>query len=69
MKDQEKKNQCKLAGITLIQIPYWWDHTLESLVASIQKERPELCKGYITREETEKEGEGGEERRSAFRYA
>lgn len=30
------------AGITLIEIPYWWDFTKESLAATIHRIRPEL---------------------------
>ncbi len=24
-RDQEKRNMCKRVGITLIDVPYWWD--------------------------------------------
>lgn len=29
-------------GITIILIPYWWDHTINSLKATIHKSRPDL---------------------------
>jgi hypothetical protein len=31
-----------LTGITLIEIPYWWDKKYESLEATIYDQRPEL---------------------------
>ena len=30
------------AGVTLIQVPFWWDNTASSLASSIHKFRPEL---------------------------
>jgi hypothetical protein len=41
-RDQEKKEAITTAGITLIEIPYWWDMKISSLVATIRKERPDL---------------------------
>jgi hypothetical protein len=54
-RDAEKKEKCALTGscplhffckkklgITLIPVPYWWDHKLESLNATIYKYRPDL---------------------------
>lgn len=38
-RDMEKKTACSDAGITLIEIPYWWDETISSLAATIQKFR------------------------------
>ncbi len=32
----------KLKGITLIEVPYWWDKNRESLEATIYEQRPEL---------------------------
>ncbi len=29
-------------GITVISIPFWWDRSLESLAATIAKQRPDL---------------------------
>ena len=31
-------------GITLIQVPYWWDFSVESLAATIYLERPTLIR-------------------------
>jgi hypothetical protein len=42
MKDSEKKIICKKHGITLIEVPYWWDRTPESLALAIHQARPEL---------------------------
>jgi hypothetical protein len=44
-RDQLKLEACKDAGITLIQIPYWWDQSEISLAEYISQQRPELtCK-------------------------
>ena len=29
-------------GITIIQVPYWWDQQLSSLATTIYNQRPEL---------------------------
>lgn len=31
-------------GITLIEVPYWWDKSISSLVATIYHYRPDLFK-------------------------
>ena len=41
-KDSEKKEVCNYSGITLIEIPYWWDFMKGSLAATIQEHRPDL---------------------------
>jgi allophanate hydrolase subunit 1 len=41
-RDEEKQQQCKENGITLIIIPYWWDNKSNSLLATIQHYRPDL---------------------------
>jgi len=33
---------CKQNGITLVEIPFWWDTTKSSLQATIAQVRPEL---------------------------
>jgi hypothetical protein len=40
--DERKKLKCKAQGISLIEIPYWWDGLAESLVATIQRYRPDI---------------------------
>jgi len=42
MRDKEKREKCERSGITLIEVPYWWDGKKESLMATINKKRPEL---------------------------
>ena len=41
-RDLEKSLACKEKGITLIEIPYWWDFKKESLIATIHQYRPDL---------------------------
>ena len=38
-RDAEKISICKEFGILLIVIPYWWDNTLQSLKATIDKQK------------------------------
>jgi hypothetical protein len=33
---------CAKLGITLIEIPYWWDGSIDSLANTIHKYRPDL---------------------------
>eukprot|EP01114_Cavostelium_apophysatum_P014945 TRINITY_DN3988_c0_g1_i1.p1 TRINITY_DN3988_c0_g1~~TRINITY_DN3988_c0_g1_i1.p1 ORF type:complete len:821 (-),score=192.21 TRINITY_DN3988_c0_g1_i1:289-2751(-) len=39
---------CKKLGITLIEVPYWWDRRRESLIATIHKAAPFLVSERIT---------------------
>eukprot|EP01114_Cavostelium_apophysatum_P003467 TRINITY_DN1335_c0_g4_i6.p1 TRINITY_DN1335_c0_g4~~TRINITY_DN1335_c0_g4_i6.p1 ORF type:complete len:879 (-),score=171.48 TRINITY_DN1335_c0_g4_i6:765-3401(-) len=41
-RDHEKRRACESVGITLISIPYWWDESPESLVATIRAVRPDI---------------------------
>jgi hypothetical protein len=41
-RDQQKRKACLEAGITLIEIPYWWDYEEDSLRATIHSHRPDL---------------------------
>jgi hypothetical protein len=41
-KDEEKKKLCKQLGITLVEVPYWWDCSKFSLAATICKVKPTL---------------------------
>jgi DNA ligase-1 len=40
--DKEKYRICEENSIFLIQIPYWWDNTIESLGATLHFYRPDL---------------------------
>ena len=42
LQDLNKAALCKEKGITLIEVPYWWDRRVESLAATIHSQRPEL---------------------------
>jgi hypothetical protein len=39
-RDREKREACHEKGITLVEVPYWWDDSKESLLATIQQLRP-----------------------------
>jgi hypothetical protein len=40
--DSLKAKLCKENGITLVQIPHWWDRKHESLASTLWSQRPEL---------------------------
>lgn len=46
-KDDEKKLACKKAGITLIEVPYYWNGTREALIEMIRNENPELVVHFL----------------------
>jgi len=41
-RDKEKESVCKLLGLTLIEIPFWWNESLVGLKELISKKRPDL---------------------------
>lgn len=41
-RDSEKRRACSEKGITLIEIPFWWDRDKSSLVATIHERRADL---------------------------
>lgn len=41
-RDQVKRIACKERGITLVEIPYWWDFEKSSLMATIHECRNDL---------------------------
>eukprot|EP01118_Nematostelium_gracile_P014288 TRINITY_DN5530_c0_g1_i2.p1 TRINITY_DN5530_c0_g1~~TRINITY_DN5530_c0_g1_i2.p1 ORF type:complete len:403 (-),score=77.54 TRINITY_DN5530_c0_g1_i2:67-1275(-) len=41
-KDQIKRQACDKCGLTLIEIPYWWDYDLDDLKFTIHFSRPDL---------------------------
>ena len=43
-RDGEKRAACMERGITLVEIPYWWDRDKSSLMATIHGKRPDLLK-------------------------
>ena len=47
IRDQQKRDACEDYGITLLEIPYWWDNTIESLSAFIHKVIPNFIYLYI----------------------
>jgi hypothetical protein len=44
LRDEEKRKACKEANITLIEVPYWWDYSKDSVSATIRQVRPDLIK-------------------------
>jgi hypothetical protein len=42
LRDTEKKKACRNYGITLFQVPYWWDKDKKSITALIAHYRPDL---------------------------
>jgi hypothetical protein len=41
-RDNEKRQVCAQKGITLIEVPYWWDKTKRSLEATLHLARPDI---------------------------
>lgn len=41
-KDREKKKACQKYGITLVEVPFWWDGTKESLLATVFRFRADI---------------------------
>jgi len=44
--DREKKLSCNRLGISYIAIPYWWDRSLDQLVAKIREVKPEFASSF-----------------------
>jgi hypothetical protein len=42
LRDSQKLTFLKEKGITLIEVPYWWDRKYDSLQATIYNQRPDL---------------------------
>jgi hypothetical protein len=42
LRDEDKRIACQKKGITLIEVPYWWDFKKESLQATLYEHRPDL---------------------------
>jgi hypothetical protein len=48
---RQKNDKHKVAvsadmGITVIQIPFWWDKSPQSLISTIKMQRPDLLQHY-----------------------
>jgi len=42
-RDEEKRRACKSQGITLVEVPYWWQSgDVESLRAMLYQQRPDI---------------------------
>lgn len=46
LKDEEKRSACKKLGLTLIEVPYWWDKTVEALTTLISSVRPDISEKF-----------------------
>eukprot|EP01114_Cavostelium_apophysatum_P017295 TRINITY_DN5106_c0_g1_i2.p1 TRINITY_DN5106_c0_g1~~TRINITY_DN5106_c0_g1_i2.p1 ORF type:complete len:690 (-),score=185.35 TRINITY_DN5106_c0_g1_i2:125-2194(-) len=44
LRDQRKKEIFNLAGVTLVEVPFWWDGNKRSLAGTIAALRPDLAK-------------------------
>jgi len=42
VEDEERRKASKSLGITLIELPYWWQRDKETLLSLLQKERPDV---------------------------
>ena len=47
-RDEEKRTACLQAEITLVEVPYWWDRTLDSVVATLKSRGVPLPPKYAT---------------------
>jgi len=47
-RDNEKKREIEGIGLTLIEVPYWWDKTKKGLERIIQRERQDLIENRLT---------------------
>src|SRR5690348_2195925 len=41
-RDAQKRKACLSRGITLIEIPYWWDRSKSQILAELHKNRPDV---------------------------
>jgi len=41
-RDQQRRQACYSQGITYIDVPYWWKFDKESIVATLNKSRPDI---------------------------
>jgi hypothetical protein len=46
-RDKEKKKLCERYGITLLEIPYTWDRTRESILSALVQRRPDLQQSLL----------------------
>jgi hypothetical protein len=46
-RDKEKREACIRKGITLIEIPFWWDKSISSLAATIHQYRKDLNISHV----------------------
>jgi len=44
---EDKKFVCKTANITLLEIPYWWDNSADSIAASLKELRSDLITAQV----------------------
>lgn len=46
-RDRERAEVCRMANITLVPVPHWWDMQEPSLIATILKHRPDLAAKHL----------------------
>jgi len=49
LRDLQKRNTCEQLGISLIQLPFWWDLKADTLTSLVHQIRPDLvCSGSLS---------------------
>jgi len=41
-RDNQKRAACNFLNVTFLEVPYWWQHDKESIIALIHQERPDI---------------------------
>eukprot|EP00011_Vannellida_sp_DIVA3-517-6-12_P004582 CAMPEP_0114616892 /NCGR_PEP_ID=MMETSP0168-20121206/6919_1 /TAXON_ID=95228 ORGANISM="Vannella sp., Strain DIVA3 517/6/12" /NCGR_SAMPLE_ID=MMETSP0168 /ASSEMBLY_ACC=CAM_ASM_000044 /LENGTH=845 /DNA_ID=CAMNT_0001828017 /DNA_START=15 /DNA_END=2549 /DNA_ORIENTATION=- len=55
-RDAAKRRICDSKGIKLLVVPYWWDNTFQSFVASLYWAFPEMIEAVVTRQPEDERG-------------
>jgi len=47
LRDKERRLICDTIGLTILEVPFWWDHKEDTLAMTIRRHRPDLLSQYI----------------------